>query len=289
MGMKIGMKTAVPVMILACVLAVSAILIFGFSTPAGSHAFVKAVYGSVPRTASGQANITELFHSLEASGSNTYNYILTRPLGDFEELKSILPAARERGIMVWVTILPPSELSPERRFDMDYVDYIGWGRQLAELSLQHDNLEAWSIDNVLVDHDFFTPGYLEGITGAAHEINPKLKFIPVVYYPNVKSPYFDDTSKFFDGMQFYYTNFPAGESNESAVLLPQLATLKTKFNKPVILGIYATPWSPDYPTSPEYVEQLINLAKQHTDGVMIYTMNQEAEKLAVIKRLFSEF
>jgi hypothetical protein len=224
--------------------------------------------------------------TLDASGSDTYNYLLRSPAEGFEELKTILPAAKESGIMVWVTIAPPSGLSPEARYDMDYVDYIGWGRRFAELSLQHENLEAWNIDNVLVDHQFFTASYLEEITGAAKKVNPELKFIPVVYYQNVQSPYFDDRSRFFDGVQFYYTHFPPGESDESEVLLPQLAALEAKFNKPVILGIYASPWSLDYPTSPAYVEQLLKIALQHTDGAMIYTIGQQGEKLAAIKKHF---
>lgn len=271
----------------AAILSVTAIVMLGLIPGTGGR-FVKAVYGSAPLTEDRDVNTTELFRLIDASGSDTYNFIVRNPSESMEHLRTILPVAKEHGIMVWVTIAPPSEVSPEHRYDMQYVDYIGWARTLAQLSLQHENLEAWSIDNVMVDSDFFTPGYLESITSAAKEINPDLKFIPVVYYPNVLSPQFDDMSRFFDGIQFYYTNFPAGESDESEVLLPQLETIRGKFQKPVILGIYANPWSRDYPTTPAYVEQLIKLARQHTSGVMIYTINQEGEKLAVIKKLFSE-
>ncbi len=97
---------------------------------------------------------------------------------------------------------------------------------------------------------------------------------------------FDERSEHFDAVQFYYMNFPQGVSDESKVLIPQLENLRSKFSRPVILGIYATPWQSDYPTSSEYVEQLLNLAKQHTDGVMIYTLNQKGEKFEVIKRSF---
>jgi hypothetical protein len=280
-------KTVLAALLAAAILSVTAIVMMGLIPGTGGR-FVKAVYGSAPLTEDRDANTTELFRLIDASGSDTYNFIVRNPSESMEHLMTILPIAKEHGIMVWVTIAPPSEISPEHRFDMQYVDYIGWARTLAQLSLQHENLEAWSIDNVMVDSDFFTPSYLDSITSAAKDINPDLKFIPVVYYPNVLSPQFDDMSRFFDGIQFYYTNFPAGESDESAVLLPQLETIRGRFQKPVILGIYASPWSRDYPTTPAYVEQLIKLARQHTSGVMIYTINQEGEKLAVIKKLFSE-
>ena len=279
---------AAPVILIVAAIIISLLIIPGILpvTDPGAGRFVKAVYGDAPRTTEGITDTDELMRQLEANGANTYSYLLRDPVAGFEELKTILPVAKENGIKVWVTIAPPSGLSPEVRNDMAYIDYIGWGRRFAQLSLEHDNLEAWNIDNVLIDHQFFTPGYLEEITGAAKGINPNLKFIPVIYYQNVQSAYFDDRSVYFDGVQFYFTYFPPGDTDLSEVLLPQLAELEGKFTKPVILGIYASPWSLDYPTSPAYVEQLLKIALQHTDGAMIYTIGQEGEKLAAIKRQF---
>jgi len=287
MGIRIA-YAAVAVVALACL---SAAFLIGNSwkpSPGAPGGFVKAVYGAVPLTEDRAANLTELFRLIDASGSDTYNCLVREPAKDMERLRAILPLAKEKGISVWATIAPPSEISPEHRNDMEYVDYMGWARKFAELSLEHDNLEAWSIDNVLVDYQFFTDGYLEEITGAAKGINPGLRFIPVVYYPNVVSPAFESRSRHFDGIQLYYTNFPPGESDETGVLLPMLEEVRKRFGGPVILGIYASPWSRDMPTSPEYVGQLITLAKENADGVMIYTIQQEGEKLAVIKRLFGE-
>ena len=283
-----GIKIAYIVLIIVALIALYFIFFADFAPEPGSGKFVQAVYGAVPLTEDRTANMTELFRLIDASGSDTYNCLVREPAEDMERLHTVLHMAEERGIAVWATIAPPSGISPDHRHDMEYVDYIGWARKFAELSLEHDNLEAWSIDNVLVDHQFFTDGYLEEITGAAKEINPGLKFIPVVYYPDVESPHFASRSRHFDGIQLYYTNFPPGESDESSVLLPPLAEVGKRFDKPVILGIYASPWSRDLPTSPAYVGQLISLAKENADGVMIYTIQQEGEKLAVIKKLFSE-
>ena len=285
------MRKAILILLALVALVISAVaLIFLFNPVknAGLGRFVMAQYGGEPRTENGTLKTAELLRLVKLSGGNTYNLLMRMPDEDLESLEEFLPMAEKDGIDVWVTILPPSELGPNQRSDMEYVDYIGLARKLAALSLKHRNLKAWGIDNVLIDFNFFTPVYLEEITGTAKDVNPGLKFIPVVYYPNVVSPIFDERGRFFDGVQLYYTNFPKGLPDESKVLLPQLETLKAKFQKPVVLGIYASPWSPDYPTSPEYVEQLINLAKQHTDGVMIYTMQTEGEKSGVIKRLFGD-
>ena len=170
----------------------------------------------------------------------------------------------------------------ERRTDPAYTDYLGFARRIGGLAAAHGSLEAWSIDNVFNDGALFTPAYLASITEAARKEGPELLFIPVVYYPNIGSPAFGERAAYFDGIQLYYTHFPEGGSDESAVLLPMLDDVRKSFGGLVILGIYATPCS----TSAAYVEQLINLAKEHTDGVMIYTMDQEGEKLEVIRKAF---
>lgn len=249
--------------------------------------FVKAQYASHPKTTEGDWDATELIRLLKSSNSNTYNFIVTDHKEDFNYLEVLLPKAKENGIDIWVTLLPPSGLKEEQRNDMEYIDYLGMARKLARLSLQYDNLKAWSIDNVIIDRDFFGVGYLEEITGVSKEINNDLEFIPVVYYSNIDSTQFDEKSKFFDGVQFYFTHFPTGESNESVVLLPQLKSLKEKFDGKVILGIYATPWSKDRPTTANYIDQLIKLAKEDCNGVMIYTLQKEGAKLEVIKKHFS--
>lgn len=269
------------VAIVACSAAGAMFLIGAAMKP-----FTEGVYGDPPRAANGSVDLERTFAKVSSAGAGTYNFLMTDTERDVSELERLLPEAQRRGVKIWVTVLPPAALAPERRTDMRYVDYIGIARSIAELSARHENLEAWSIDNVIVDADFFSPSYLERITSEANRINPDLMFIPVAYYGNVASPGFSERARHFDGIQFYYTHFPEGESDESATLLPQLAQLRQKFPGKVILGIYASPWSKDYPTSASYVGQLLNLARQHTDGAMVYTMDQEGEKLSVIKGHF---
>lgn len=252
----------------------------------GGHRFVKALYGDAPRTDGGETDIGGLVEKLKATGSDTYNYIMRAPDEGMEELGLILPALDDEGMYVWVTILPPSELSPEKRQDMAYVDYIGWARRLASLSLEHPNLEAWSIDNVMSDYDFFNPGYLEEITGAAGKINPGLAFIPVVYHYNVMSSVFAARARHFDGMQFYYTELAEATPDESVRFLPRMRDVRAAFDKPVIVGIYASPYAEGRETSAGYVDQVVGLAVENADGVMIYTLYHSEEKAEVIKKHF---
>ncbi|MCD6496230.1 MAG: hypothetical protein J7K54_03090 [Candidatus Aenigmarchaeota archaeon] len=247
--------------------------------------FVKAFYDSAPRD-NGTIDAEKLIRTLSDGNANTYNFLMRRP-SDFESLKELLPLAAAKDIDIWVTLIPPSELSPEQRNDPAYTDYNAWAEKLAKLSLEHENLKAWSIDNVVIDSTFFTPQYLGSMLGKARDISPKLMFIPVVYYQNVISDGFAEQAKYFDGVQFYYMHFPGGPPAESDILMTQLQELRKRFGGIVVLGLYATPWSQEFPTSADYVQQLINLARQHTDGVMIYTLNPGAEKFEVIRQEFA--
>jgi hypothetical protein len=271
---------AAAVLLAAC--AAAAVLL---QQPA-QGAFVKALYGDMPRTGEGEADVAELITRLKGTNGNTYNYLLRTPEQGMEDLRLMLPALEKEGISVWVTLMPPSGLSAERRADIAYVDYLGWARRLAELSLEHGNLEAWSIDNVMVDHAFFTPGYLEEVTGAAKAVNPRLRFVPVVYRQNVDSPLFDSRAPFFDGVQFYYTHLTEETQDESGMLLPQLDELEGRFGGDVVVGIYASPWAEGRETSTGYVAQVMEIAAERADGIMIYTLYHSAEKEEVIKKHF---
>jgi len=250
----------------------------------GGVAFVAGYYGGEPRDANGTVNASELLRLCKKAGGNTHNMPIMDPK-DFAALEEFAALADKEGIYVWATVLPPSELSPEKRNDIRYVDYLGWARRIATLSLKHRSLVAWSIDNVLNDYGLFTPAYLGEIARAAREINPDLKFVPVVYYQHVASPIFEEAGRDFDGVQFYYTGFPAGAPDEAAALKAQLGALRAKFSRPVIVGVYSSGVG-QYQPSPEYVGQLINLARQDSDGAMIYMLQKDGRNADIARQLY---
>jgi hypothetical protein len=264
----------------AVVIALSAAVFIFMTGIVNDWKFVKGSYASTPK-ADGAVDVEELLRLVKQSNSNTYN-IIVRDEASFSDMGRLLDRAGDEGIDIWVTLIPPSGGNEQ------FTDYTGYARRIAEMSLEYENLKAWSIDNVLIDYAYFTPSYLKSITEAAKEVNPNLHFVPVAYYQNVVSPLFEERSGYFDGIQFYYTHFPEPGVDESSVLMPMLEEVNKRFDGIVILGVYATPWSEEYPTTPAYVEQLINLAKQHTDGVMVYTLQREGEKLDAISRAFGD-
>lgn len=267
------------------ILPVIAVILAVFLLLPQDSGFVKGYYDALPET-DGKPDLEKLSDILSERNSNTYNFLIFSPEKDIPVLEEFLPEAERLGIDVWVTILPPSGLSEANRNNLSFTDYIGIARRIARLSLDHRSLKAWSIDNVILDYRYFTPGYLKSITETAKGINPDLMFVPVVYYPDVMSEHFPDRSQYLDGMQLYYTHFTEPGVSETEVLTKILGDVRARFDGRIILGIYATPASPQIPTTPAYIEELLNLAKQHTDGAMIYTMNQEGEKLSVIEKAF---
>ncbi len=247
--------------------------------------FVKGYYDAIPHT-DGKPDTGKLAQMLSESNANTYNFLVQSPERDIPVLEEFLPEAERIGVDVWVTILPPSELSDANRNNKSFTDYIGIARRLSLLSEEYPALKAWSLDNVLLDYRYFTPAYLKSITDAGKE-HSELQFIPVVYYNNVMSPEFADRKQYFDGIQLYYTHFPEAGSGEAELFIMMVDDVRKKYKGTIVTGIYATPASSQFPTTPEYIGELLNLAKQHTDGVMIYTFDQSGDKLSVIEEAFA--
>src|SRR5277367_6765844 len=69
----------------------------------------RGTYASPPLGADGRADITELVKELVDLHANTYVWTLRSKATDWSDLKLFLPAAKDKGIRVWVGIYPPSE------------------------------------------------------------------------------------------------------------------------------------------------------------------------------------
>src|ERR1035438_4214063 len=70
------------------------------------------------------------------------------------------------------------------------LDYERWAVEFAKLSLQETNLVAWSIDDFT--HNLaktYTPAYVKSMLDGAHQINPKLAFVPCCYFPTIKAAF----------------------------------------------------------------------------------------------------
>jgi len=255
----------------------------------------RATYSNPPRTEDHRVDVDRLVAQLVELHANTYSFGIHGYATDWDDLKLLLPRAREKGIRIWASLVPPSESPPRTsRFAEPFrLDYERWAVEFARLSVQETNLVAWSIDDFT--HNLaktYTPAYVKGMLDGARRINPKLAFVPCCYFPALKPAFVTNYCPLIDGILFPYRHESAKANlKDPSLVEPELRQLKALVGPsfPIVLDIYATAHSRLGPTTPEYVEQAMTAGHRAADGVMIYCHQDPAmnpEKYQIIERLF---
>jgi len=257
----------------------------------------RATYCSAPRKADGRVDVEKLVDELVEVGANTYSFCIHAQSTDWEDLKLILPRAREKRIRVWGSIVPPSESPPRTKAYAEpfRLDYNRWAVEFAKLSLRETNLVAWSIDDFTHNLNLYTPIYVANMLEAQRNINPRLAFAPCCYLPAITPQFVTNYSSLIDGILFPYRHESAGANLKDASLVEsELKKIKEAVGPwvPVILDIYASAHSKLGATTPEYVEQAMIAGRRAANGVMIYRHQDpktNQEKFDIVKRLFNEW
>jgi hypothetical protein len=253
-------------------------------------------YSGAPRGQDGRVDVHRLLSELKDLQADTYNWLIWPANTDWDDLKTFLPLAREAGLRVWVTLVPPSESPPKaKRYSEPFrLDYERWGTEIARLSATHPNLVAWSIDDFTHNLAFFTPAKMRAITTATRAINPKLAFVPCSYFPRVTAKFAADYAGTIDGVLFPYRH----ESNkanltDATLLKRELARLREILGPDVlvIVDVYSTAHSRLGASTPAYVRDVMTQARTAADGVMVYChpnpKGTDAEKYPVVREVFS--
>ena len=121
---------------------------------------------------------------LQELGANTYMWLIWHSPNDWEDLHEFLPLAAEADITVWVYLVPPSETAathPQFPYSEPFrLDYVRWAEEIAKLSLEHENLVGYVIDDFWgnVSPNWFTPESIRAMVDAGRAINPEIKFCP---------------------------------------------------------------------------------------------------------------
>lgn len=254
-------------------------------------------YAGAPLLPDGTMDIPRLINELGEINANTYNWLIARSHTDWDDLQKFLPMAKEKGIRVWVTLLPPSESPPiTGRYSEPFrLDFEKWAAELADLSIREPALVAWSIDDFVHNLKFFTPEYMREVIAAQRGKNDKFAFVPCVYYKKATREFADNYGVFFDGILFPYRSesTKAGFADATQVV-PEIETLRERFGRefPIIVDIYATRHSRLGPSTNQYVEEVMNLAYPVAAGVHIYRHQdkhdpQQQEKYETVRRIMS--
>lgn len=236
----------------------------------------RGTYDNPPRLASGRMDLPKLLSELADLRANTYNFLIAHHTNDWDDLKLFLPRARENGIRVWVTLLPPSESPPRgKRFSEPFrLDFDRWAEALAQLSLTDANLVAWSIDDFLHNEKFFTPQMVRRYTETSRKINPHFLSVPCWYFRQIKPETAKKYEGLFDGILFPYRAESQTSPNLTNATLVEFEVQKIRdivgSNLPVVLDVYATAHSRLGSSTAEYVQEVIRRGLRCCDGVLIY-------------------
>jgi len=173
----------------------------------GPGRYAPADYDAELRLPNGRVDVDAMAARLKELGVTTYYWLLWHAPTDWDDLKLFLPKAAQAGLEVWVYLVPPSESPPQ--YGTQYsepfrLDYLRWGEEIARLSLQHTNLTAWVIDDFYANRAFFTPAYLREMQSRARQINPRLAFLPLMYFGEIQRRFADDYRAVIDGVVVAY-------------------------------------------------------------------------------------
>jgi hypothetical protein len=188
-----------------------------------------ADYDSEPRRPDGHVDGDALLARLKELRVTTYYWLVWHAATDWDDLKLFLPKAAQANLQVWVYLVPPSESAPQ--YGSLYpepfrLDYRRWAQEIARLSLEHTNLTAWVIDDFYANRLFFTPAAVRDLQDRAKHINPRLAFLPLMYFGEIRRAFVEDYREVIDGVVVAY---PQGRDdidqawailNDAAVVLP---------------------------------------------------------------------
>ncbi len=255
-------------------------------------------YCRPPRLENGRVDALLLVEQLVDLHANTYSFCIHTGTNDWEDLQLFLPLARQHGIRVWGSIVPPSESPPRTHAYAEpfRLDYDRWAVEFAKLSLRETNLVAWSIDDFTYNlKTAYTPPHLKKMLDAARAINPRLAFVPCCYYKPITAEFVKNYQPLLDGILFPYRHDSGGGNlTDASAVEAEVNNIKklTGPDFPILIDVYATAHSRLGKSTPEYVREVMTFGKNCADGVLIYCHQDpklDPEKYQVIKKLFGEW
>lgn len=252
-------------------------------------------YSAPPRLPNGRVNHTQLLAELKEIHATTYNWLIWTNENDWDDLQVFLPLAKEQHLKVWVSLVPPSESKPIAKHSSEpyQMDYKSWATAIAHLSIKYPNLVAWSIDDFAHNLKVFTKPYTDSCLKGAKAINPRLAFVPCVYYRQITPAFAANYGDLLDGVLFPYRSESTKANLQDATKVEsEIATIRKLFRKdfPVFVDIYATGHSALGQSSVDYVKQVLTFSKQYADGVLIYCHQDPVKSTAkydVIRKGFN--
>ena len=200
----------------------------------GSH---QATYAAALRSADGHVDADAMLERLKELGVDTYYWLVWRET-DWEDLQVFLPKAAAAGINVWPYLVPPSESPPNtKNYSEPYqLDYQRWAEEIARLSLKHPNVTAWVIDDFYANKGLYTPEYVGAMQARAKSVNPKLAFLPLMYFGEIDRDFVEGYREVIDGVVVAYPQDAGEIYNAWAILNDVCEAIPGDLRFPVTLA-----------------------------------------------------
>ena len=181
--------------------------------------FTSASYAGAIRGADGKIDVTAMAARIKELGVHTYYWLVNVP-GDWEALQAFLPEAAAMGVQVWPYLVPPSESPPHVKYYSEpyRLDYPRWAEEIARLSLQCPNVTAWVIDDFYANRELYTPEYVRDMQARAHAVNPRLSFLPLMYFNEIDRAFVENYRDAIDGVVVAYPQ-DRGEIDQAWAIL----------------------------------------------------------------------
>jgi hypothetical protein len=177
------------------------------------------------RRPNGHIDVEANIQALKDIHANTYFYLIWHAASDWDDLPAFADAAEREGINVWVYLIPWSETPTVKKswgFSEPYrTDYVRWAQEIAKLSLRHRNIVGYVIDDFYTNStqpDRFTTRYVRQMVDAGREINPRLKFYPLVYFQQPWAEFMQRFGNLVDGVVAAYPKSRVQVGNALAYL-----------------------------------------------------------------------
>jgi hypothetical protein len=194
-----------------------------------------ADYDAELRLPNGRVDVDGLLARLKELRVAGYYWLIWHANTDWDDLKLFLPKAAEAKLTVWVYLVPPSESPPHAKQYAEpfRCDYHRWAEEIARLSLEHPNLTAWVIDDFYANRALYTPDYVRQMQAGAKKINPRLAFLPLMYFPEITRRFVQDYGQVIEGVVVAYPR-DREEIDGGWAILNDAAAL--------VPGQFACPW-----------------------------------------------
>jgi hypothetical protein len=194
-------------------------------------------YAAEPRTRDGHVDIPRLLNEIQAAHLNMHDFLIWRAKTEWEDFRVFVAQTQHRHCKVWITLAPPSELPASQPFG---TDYIRWADEIGKLSEKYGNIAGVVIDDFWTpqNRSLFTPQYVAKFSSTLRLHNPKLVFLPTIYWNTIGDKKFiKDFGSSIDGIMFPYADL------QSAKNLPAQLDACRKWLGPrrlLLVNVYAT-------------------------------------------------